>query len=277
MFGNESPVHKGINLNLGGIEMRKVLGKRWQRYVAALLTVIMLGTPAMTGYAAANMSGLVSDDVVLSAEKLDQYCESCTSNPKAVEYAKQNFGLSAEVITGEKEHDYLSLLKSIDGFSNLKEELSVVSVVKVKPINYVYISGAFNETNDTLLYAVINGNNNEILMLNTVKYDGGDSVFVKEFSNEGTIKESSISLAEIAQLKEEHNKEIDAFMNKYDSKFELAAINWEYWCCTFAGIIACRTGCAVFIGVNPILGVSVYSICTTMCDVMWSGGLCSKF
>lgn len=255
--------------------MRKFLGKRWQRYVAALLTVIMLGTPAMTGYAAVNVSGLVPDNTT-SVEKINQDCKSCTS-PKVVEYAKQNFGLSAEVITGEKEHDYLSLFKSIEGFNNLKEKLSVVRVVKVKPINYVYISGAFKETNDTLLYAVVNGNSNEILMLNTIKYDGSDSVFVKEFSNEGTIKESSISLAEIAQAKEEHNKEIDAFMDKYDSKFELSAINWEYWCCTFAGIIACRAGCAVFVGVNPILGVSVYSICTTMCDVMWGGGICSQF
>lgn len=250
--------------------MKKILGKRWQQYVAALLTVIMLGTPAMAGFAAANMSDLVSDNTT-SIEKINQDCESC-ANPKVVEYAKQNFGLSAEVITGENEHDYLSLFKSIDGFSNLKEELSVVRVVKVKPINYVYISGAFKEADDTLLYAVINGNTNEIMMLNTVKYDGGDSVFVKEFSNEGTIKESSIPLAEIAQVNEAHNKEIDAFMNKYDSEFELTAINWEKWCCKFAGLVACNLGCAVFVELPPVM-----RFCSVMCQELWGAGVCDNF
>ncbi|MFW0968098.1 MAG: putative immunity/bacteriocin fusion bifunctional protein [Thermacetogeniaceae bacterium] len=252
--------------------MKKILRKRWRQVLTVMLTIVMLGTPAMTGYAAANMSGLVSDKVVLSAEKLDQNCESCTSNPKAVEYAKQNFGLSAEVITGEKEHNYLSLFKSFEGFSNLKEKLSVVRVVKVNPINYVYISGAFKEKNDTLLYAVVNGNNNEILMLNTVKYDGSDSVFVKEFSNEGTIKESSISLAEIAQANEENDQELAAFMEKYDSKITLAAINWEYWCCRYAGALACTMGCCVFWELPPVM----YA-CRFMCGYLWKSGVCSKF
>ena len=237
-----------------------------QQLIAAVLTIVMLAIPAMTGYAAANVSGLVSNKAAST------YCQSCTSNPEVVEYAKKYFGLSAEVITGEEEYNYLSLLKSIDGFSDLKERLSKYRVVKVNPINYVYISGAFKEANNTLLYAVINGNNNEILMLKTVKYDGGDSVFVKDFLNDGVIKENKISLAEMARAKEEHEKEINAFMNKYDSRIELSAINWEYWVCQFAGELACAMGCLVFTPNAVLIG-----ICDRMCKFFWGNGLCSKF
>ena len=242
------------------------MGTRRQQLIAAVLTIVMLAIPAMTGYAAANVSGLVSNKAAST------YCQSCTSNPEVVEYAKKYFGLSAEVITGEEEYNYLSLLKSIDGFSDLKERLSKYRVVKVNPINYVYISGAFKEANNTLLYAVINGNNNEILMLKTVKYDGSDSVFVKEFSNEGTIKESSISLAEIAQANEENDQELAAFMEKYDSKITLAAINWEYWCCRYAGALACTMGCCVFWELPPVM----YA-CRFMCGYLWKSGVCSRF
>jgi len=40
--------------------MSKILGKHWQRVVAIMLTVIILATPAITGFAAANETGLLS-------------------------------------------------------------------------------------------------------------------------------------------------------------------------------------------------------------------------
>jgi putative immunity protein/bacteriocin len=252
--------------------MIKILRKRWQQVVAAILTVIMLGIPAMTGFAAVNMSGLVPGKAAFSTEKPDQYCESCTADPKIVEYAKQMFGLSGEVITGKEEQGYLGLLKSIKEFDNLKEKLSVVRVVKIKPINYVYISGAFKETNDTLLYAVINGNNNEILKLNTVKNNGGERVIVKEYQNDGIIKENSISLAEIARANKQNNQELAAFMEKHDSKITMAAINWEYWCCRYAGALACTMGCMVFFELPP-----VFALCKFMCGQLWKSGVCGNF
>jgi putative immunity protein/bacteriocin len=176
------------------------------------------------------------------------------------------------VITGKEEQGYLGLLKSIKEFDNLKENLSVVRVVKIKPINYVYISGAFKETNDTLLYAVINGNNNEILKLNTVKNNGGERVIVKEYQNDGIIKENSISLAEIARANEQNNQELAAFMEKHDSKITMAAINWEYWCCRYAGALACTMGCMVFFELPP-----VFALCKFMCGQLWKSGVCGNF
>jgi hypothetical protein len=104
-------------------------------------------------------------------------------------------------------------------------------------------------------------------MLKTVKYDGGDSVFVKDFLNDGVIKENKISLAEMARAKEEHEKEINAFMNKYDSRIELSAINWEYWVCQFAGELACAMGCLVFTPNAVLIG-----ICDRMCKFFWGNG-----
>lgn len=248
--------------------MIKTFGNSWKRVIAIILGVVFLATPGTIGFAAA-ASSLFSKNVVLSAEKFAQGCPSCKNdiNSKAVEYAK-NMGLSTELVAGDEAQRYLGLFQS-QGLSNLGEKLSVYKVAKVKPNNYVYVSGAFKEPmNDTILYAAINGNTDEVLMLKTVKYDGGDSVSVKDFLNNGAI--TSVSFKEINKSNEHLKQSLDEFMKKNDPGSVTTLIDWYSWCCSFAGILACGTGCAVFFEFPPL-----YVACDSMCNYFWSTGLCS--
>lgn len=253
--------------------MIKILGKSWQRIIAVMLTVVFLGTPGLIGFTAANASGLVSENVVLAAQNFQQQCPTCKNiaNSKAVEFAKTKMGLSVEVLSGSNVQHYLGLFKSFNGFNNLGNSLLVYKVVRVKPLNYVYISGTFKAPmNDTLIYAVINGNTDDIAVLKTVKYNDKDNMLITDYLNKGAT--TNLSLETIIQANEKRTQDMDEFMNRYNSEGAITPQSfegWQKWVCSFAGLVACGTGCAVFIAVPGLP-----EVCWAACCYFWDNGLC---
>jgi len=234
-----------------------------------------LGLPGAVGFTTANVSGLVSENVILASEKLQKGCASCKNkNAKEIAFAENKLGLRAETLDGTAKQNYFNLLQSIQGFADLSKKLSVYKVVRVNPVNYIYISGTFQKPMDnTLLYAIINGKTGEIALLKTVQYNKDDTnVIAKDFLKDGIT--TKISLSEMAQKSEENKQLMDAFIsansNASTEQIAVAAkAPSEHWICSFAGVIACVTGCAVFIAV-PL----AYTACEIACNYFWSNGLC---
>jgi hypothetical protein len=253
--------------------MINLFEKSWKKIITVIIAIAFLSTPGIVGFATANASGLVSENVILAAQKVQQNCPSCKTlaNSKAVEFAKKNMGLSANLISGDEEQQYLSRFKSYKGLDDLNDKLLVYKVVRVEPVNYIYVSGTFKQSNDTFLYAVINGNTNEIAMLKTVKYDGVDTVNVTNYLHNGAT--ASVTLEGISKSNEQQAQNMDGFMNEYSSSTAIQQImpdvNWQKWCCSFAGLLACSLGCAVFIEVPP-----GEAACEMFCVYFWDNGLC---
>lgn len=146
-----------------------------QKVITLLLCCIMLLSTTLTAY----------------GEKVDTApCNGCsTSNSQILTFAQDEMGLKAELLDAGEAAQYISMLSSqFKGINNLKEKTGVFKVVKVTPLNFIYIIAVNKSDPNKVLYSVIDEEKLTIKLLMLVDVTENGDIQISEYDTNGTLK-----------------------------------------------------------------------------------------
>jgi len=203
----------------------------------------------------------------------ESVCTSC-GNPTIVEFAKDQLGLEAVLLDSDQSQQYINILNDFVGVKNLESKIDQYQVIKVSPSDLIFIMATKRNSGDSALYAVIDGKNKDILNIHFNIYNKDGSVVTRAYSNNGTFSEKTLTIAELNEYAQQSEQELLDFIQKSSDPSIKISIptNWEYWCCKFAGFLACSLGCGVFIELPP-----VFAACKTACSYFWGNNICDDY
>jgi hypothetical protein len=237
--------------------------------IVTILALVLLLTPILTGFALANTQ--VQNEV-------NSTCSAC-ANKELVDFAKAKFGISANVLPDDIAQGYINTVKISSAFIN--QQLAFgdkVKAIRVNPQDIVQVYGLARGSDNTVIAAFLDAITGKLISVTTLTWDGlGDNnnvITTKHHQNgektvyNNTWKELKVNKANKIQKLKDYMSQNGGLVASTDP--ELVAIDWQYWCCQFASVVACGSGCLVFVEIPPLMAT-----CDLMCQQIWSANLCN--
>ncbi len=214
---------------------------------------------------------------VFAEEPDKENCSRCNTPNKQILKFVQEKGLEAELLNTEAADPYITILHQFKGIKDFETKTTILKVVKVNPLNYVYIVGMNQSDPDKVLYSVINAKQNVMMTLVLADIAENGDVQISEYDSNGTLKSYTKTQAELNELDNQKEAALLSYINDQKSPSTVQPnisipTNWEYWACQFASWVACNTGCAMFIEIPP-----AYIACVAACKIAFTTNICDQF
>lgn len=202
-------------------------------------------------------------------------CTHCnTQNEQILSFAQEQMGLNAELLDTNAASPYIEVLSNFKGIKDFDTKSTILKVVKVTPLNFIYIT-AMNENNpNKVLFSVIDGEQNTIsaVVLSDIAENG--NIQISAYDSNGTLKTYQKTQAELDELVKQKEAVMLEYINNQNSSDSLQPkisipSNWLWWACQFGSWLACSTGCGMFIEIPP-----AYIACTAACRTAFTTLAC---